>query len=295
MAVKLDAREIVDLRPSKNSDARIGAFLTDGLARSRADEVRAKQISEQAQRATSVWTHLVDFQARDWPAHMASLFMKEAAYFQTLEASGDERWQKLAQLRQVVQDRAKVALKRFPLEFEQACEEARLNLDTTSRHPRYTIRNFIRIEVDEDHLQARVTPRNGERRDIPTDVPAIVQHLVDQNHRLFEREFRPTKFLHALLTAYQAALREDTREGELLFGEEIPLRRVTNRMSKNLSRFSADEFNVDLATAIRQNQLTVDGYRLHVSQTRNTRQGMLLYGMDESGYVGLIKFSKDKT
>ena len=75
-------------------------------------------------------------------------------------------------------------------------------------------------------------------------------------------------------------------------GEEIPLRRVTHRMSKNLTRFASDEFNIDLATAVRENELTIEGYQLHLAHTRNTRQGMLLYGMEGSGYVGFISFRK---
>lgn len=268
-------------------------FLIEGLARSRSEEVRARQTAERAQRATSVWSQLLDYQAKGWPAHIASLFIREAAYFHSLENSGDERWTMLGQLRKDAHDGAKAALRRFPADIERACDEAHLKLDSSSRHPRYTIRNFIRIEVDDDRVQAKITPRDGDRVDIPVDVPAVVQHLVKESTRLFEREFDSTRFLRSLLTAYQAALREESRENEpRKFGEEIPLRRVIHRMSKNLSHFKLDEFNIDLATAIRQDQLTVDDHRLHVGQTRNTRQGMLLHGMEESGYVGFISFRK---
>ena len=277
-----------------NDDAEIRAFLSEGLSVSRAAEVRAKQLAEKAQRATSVWTQLTDFYTKRWAAHLASLFIREAAYFHSLENSADERWPTLAGLKKDSLERTKAALRKFPADFEHACNEAKLKLDSTSRDPRYTIRNFIRIEVDEDSLQARVTPRDGERVDIPVDVPAIIEHLVAEDARLFQRDFDASRFLKSLLTAYQAALREDTRESEPRGSgdERIPLRRVTARMSKNLSRFRLDEFNVDLATAIRENHLTVDELQLQFFHTRYERQGLLLYGMEGSGYVGFISFRK---
>ena len=76
------------------------------------------------------------------------------------------------------QEDARKAVRRFPADFEQACEEAKLKLDSASRHPRYTVRNFIVIEVDENRLQTKITPRDGELLEMPTDVKAIVQHLV---------------------------------------------------------------------------------------------------------------------
>jgi hypothetical protein len=105
---------------------------------------------------------------------------------------------------------------------------------------------------------------------------------------LFGRDFDTDKFLKSLLTAYQAALREDNRE----VGDDIPFRRVIHRMGKNLARFALDEFNVDLAQAVKQNKTVVDGHQLHLGHTRNTRQGMLLNELEGSGYVGFIAFRK---
>jgi len=109
-----------------------------------------------------------------------------------------------------------------------------------------------------------------------------------EDRRLFERDFDSDKVLKSLLTAYQAALREDSRD----VGEDVPLRRVIHRMGKNLARFALDEFNVDLAQAVKQNKTVVEGHRLHLGHTRNTRQGMLLYELEGSGYVGFIAFRK---
>jgi hypothetical protein len=144
------------------------------------------------------------------------------------------------------------------------------------------------VEVDEAKLSARVTPRDGTPTTIPCDIPAIAEHLAREDRRLFERDFDSDKVLKSLLTAYQAALREDSRD----VGEDVPLRRVIHRMGKNLARFALDEFNVDLAQAVKQNKTVVEGHRLHLGHTRNTRQGMLLYELEGSGYVGFLAFRK---
>jgi hypothetical protein len=64
-------------------------------------------------------------------------------------------------------------------------------------------------------------------------------------------------------------------------------------MDKNLNHFSADEFNVDLARLVGEGRVDIEGRRLHLNHTRNARQGMLLRGMEEGGYVGFISFKRD--
>jgi hypothetical protein len=195
----------------------------------------------------------------------------------------------LEKLQTTAEQEARTALKRFPADLDSACAAAGVPLDRTSRHPRYTIRNFIVVEIDEAKLSARVTPRDGTPATIPADIPAVVEHLAREHRRLFGRDFDSDKFLKSLLTAYQAALREDDRD----VGEDVPLRRVIHRMAKNLARFALDEFNVDLAHAVKDNKSVVEGHRLHLGHTRNTRQGMLLYELEGSGYVGFIAFRKN--
>jgi hypothetical protein len=76
-------------------------------------------------------------------------------------------------------------------------------------------------------------------------------------------------------------------------GDNIPLRQVTNRLSKNLNKFSADEFNVDLADVVKRNLLEINDHRIELVQTRFPRQGMLLHGLEDGGYLGFISFKKD--
>src|SRR5205814_1154830 len=96
--------------------------------------------------------------------------------------------------------------------------------------------------------------------------------------------------LRSLHTAYAAVLRAEERPD----GDELPLRRVTNRLAKNLNRFAADEFNVDLSRLVQRGDLVIEGKRLHLNHTRDQRQGMLLHGLESGGYVGFISFKTEK-
>jgi len=266
----------------------VSEVLAEALALAKAEEVRARQAVERAQRAISVWGRLKDYKAKGWPAHIASVFYTEGAFFQSLKASHDPRLTQLETLQKASEEEARANLKRFPSDLDRECKAASIELERTSRHPRYTIRNFIEIEVDEAKLNTRITPRDGNIINVPTDIPAIVSQLAAEYRRLFQRDFDAEKLLKSLFTAYQAALREDGAQ----MGQDLPIRRVIHRLGKNLSHFNLDEFNIDLARAIKENKTSLDNYRLQLGHTRNTRQGMLLHEMEGSGYVGFISFRK---
>ena len=65
-------------------------------------------------------------------------------------------------------------------------------------------------------------------------------------------------------------------------------------MAKNLTRFAADEFNVDLSRLVQRGDLAVEGKRVQLNHTRDRRQGMLLHGLESGGYVGFISFKTEK-
>ena len=111
--------------------------------------------------------------------------------------------------------------------------------------------------------------------------------------RLFERPVDRDRFLRTLFNAYAAVIRADNaRQDE----DEVSLRRVMNRLDKNLKKsLSADEFNVDLANIVKSGNLTVDDRRMLLNHTRIPRQGMLLHELEEGGYQGFISFKKEQT
>src|SRR5262249_9797172 len=107
--------------------------------------------------------------------------------------------------------------------------------------------------------------------------------------RLFDRSLDSKRFLAGLRRAYRAVLKEEKRK----MGDEVPLRRVSNRLGKNWKSLSMDEFNVDLARIVKSGELAIEGERMHLNHTRDTRMGILLHGLEAGGYVGFISFKKE--
>ena len=197
----------------------------------------------------------------------------------------------MRELHRELQKRTQPAVGRIAREFPKAAREVGIDIDATSRHPSYTFnQGFLRLEMDELRYTAKISPRDGTDIVVGLDLALVVGTVRSEQARLFGREVDSVAFLRSLHTAYLAVLRAENRPE----GEEVPLRRVTNRLAKNLNRFAADEFNVDLSGLVQRGDLVVDGKRVHLNHTRDRRQGMLLHGLESGGYVGFISFKKEK-
>lgn len=256
----------------------------------RQQEDAARSQFEQAKRAREFWDELEDEVSAEHAAQVVFLLNKAEGYLSQLKVSGDPLGPVLDDIQKEAEERARAAAATFGRQFPEAVREAGMEIDSTSRQPRYTFkRGFIRIEVDERHLTANLAPRDGEEIVMGMDVGPLVERLKSEMARIFDRPLNQNAFLKSLYTAYTATLRVERRNE----GEEVPLRRVTNRLAKNLNRFAADEFNVDLARLIKSGSLVIENQRLHLNHTRNLRQGMLLHELEGGGYVGFISFKKE--
>ena len=241
---------------------------------------------QEAQRAEEVWKRLLEAQTKGRSAEIVNIFRKESDVFAPLRDAGDEAVPALEALYRTSEEDTRYTARRFDTLFPKACEAVGLQLDLGSRHPKYSIREFIQMIVDERKLEAQVTPRDANATTMPLDIDPLVMHLQAEIARLFETKRDPKRFLAGLRKAYEAVLREEKKSP----GDELPLRRVVNRLSKNRARFRYDEFNVDLGDAVRLGKTSIDKVQIHLNHTRDTRQGMLLHGLERSGYMGFISF-----
>ena len=244
---------------------------------------------EDARRGEEVWKRLVDAQRHGHSAQVVSVFRNASDVFAQLRERNDEAVPLLESLYRASEEKATDTARRFATLFPKACDTAGIEIDSRSRHPKYSIREFIQTLVDERKLETQVTPRDANSVTIPLDVDPLVAYLQTEVRRLFETKRDPKRFLAGLRKAYQAVLREEKKSS----GDELPLRRVANRLSKNLTHFRYDEFNVDLGNLVRSGETSIDKVRLHLNHTRDTRQGMLLYGLERSGYLGFISFKAE--
>jgi len=276
--------------PSRDREA-IDAILGDRLDAAKTARRAAAASLEVARNAEDTWQRMRDAVRAGHHAAIMHLFRREASLFSSLRSHSDPSVPFLEELYRSSEQAAREGARHFPSSFPSACAAQNIQIDTTSRHPRYTVKEFIEITVDDRALEATIVPRDGQSLTLPLDVDPIVERLRSETHRLFE-EMRDTKRLLAgLRKAYRAVLREEKKKA----GEELPLRRVANRLSKNWAHFKYDEFNIDLARIVREGTTTVDKDRLHLNHTRDTRQGILLHGLERSGYFGFISFKPGDT
>jgi hypothetical protein len=266
-------------------------LVKENAARACGQVERARQQLEYAQRARSFWDDLLASLERGHSAHALLLLRREAEFLRELQTTDEPTVRRLRELGSELREQTRSSASRIAREFPPAARDAGIQIDSTSRHPTYTFQQgFLRLEMDERNFTAKVVPRDGNPIVVGLDLSLVVETIRSEQARLFERQIDPQAFLRSLHTAYTAVLRAEGRSE----GDEVPLRRVTNRMVKNLNRFAADEFNIDLSNLVQRGELVVDGKRVHLNHTRDRRQGMLLHGLESGGYVGFISFKTEK-
>ena len=189
----------------------------------------------------------------------------------------------------------------YPKELERACKRAGLSLDKTSRHPIYTF--------DKGFFELRIRPKekailsNSERKcsEFFPDIAVAVEEVQKHHARVFDRVFDGESFLKKLRSEYLHVLQE---EG-LVDGAPVSLRQVArNMMASQESAESGtrgkrrpkgqqpDEFLVDLSRLINAGLLEIDGRRLELQQTDDSKQGMLLHDVPIPWYVGSVRFKE---
>jgi len=177
---------------------------------------QARLALEAAERSKAFWDVLVGHLAKGELGSILLHLERHRDYVRSLRADDDPISAELESLQNESHAAVVATAKTLGRTFPEAAREAGLVIDSSSRHPRYTFRNgFVRIELDEKRLVAKLQSREGEEREYGLDLELIVGVLRDEISRLFEREFKPEPFLRSLHTAYSAALRaEDLAEGE---------------------------------------------------------------------------------
>ena len=268
--------------------------VTRQLIEQKAEQARAitKTLAadlERARRDEQAWARLLNASRRRLRATLVSVLREYCDTFSYMRDNNETQARLIKSLYQESCEQATKTARQFAALFPRACSAADITLDSTSRHPKYSIREFIHTTVDDRALQATITIRDAGSSIVPLDIDPIVIQLRQEVDRLFDTQRDPERLLDRIRTAYEAILRVEQRPP----GYALPLRRVANRLSKNWTHFRYDEFNVDLGNIARSRGTTINGYRLRLDQTRDTRQGMLLYGLERSGYIGFVSFKPE--
>ncbi len=261
------------------------------LERARRQESSLRRQLEQAVKTGRFWEDLAGSLQREHFAHALFALRRDLAFLRDLEVTDGAPTQGLRLLQRQLQQQARSSVVNVARDFPARVRECGIRIDSMSRHPHYTFnQGFLRVEIDERNVTARVVPRDGNEIVVGLDLDLVVATLCSERARIFDRKTDAQSFLRSLFTAYAAVLRTEKRSE----GDAVPLRRVANRLAKNLNRFAMDEFNVDLSRLVQRGDTLVDGKRLHLNHTRDRRLGMLLNGLESGGYVGFISFKNER-
>lgn len=192
----------------------------------------------------------------------------------------------LDDLREDLRSRLKELARAWPSEFAAALDDEGLEPDRGSRHPTYTFMSgFLSIQVDERKLSVRLDTRNGPQRLLPLDPVLVAGEVRQTRQRLLDRDFDADAFLSELLAAYHAT----GSETDAASGEEQRLPAVLERLSKDQER-PGDEVLIDLGRLLQQGTPEHEGRKLRLGHTRRDKDGVLVPGFENGGYLGFIAF-----
>jgi len=147
-------------------------------------------------------------------------------------------------------------------------------------------KGFFRLEIDESKRLAKLSNYEGRLAEISADIEAVVEVILREHERIFGRPYDGNKFLKQLRMQYKAVIKKES----LKDGESVPIRHITRRLGKNKKGFRTDEFLIDLSRLTVKGPFDIDNRKLDLQQTKDTNQGMLLFGAEKRGYIGFIKF-----
>jgi hypothetical protein len=244
---------------------------------------------EEATRVENLWNEYLNFISKGWVMHLLALVEKEAPTFKKMRADSHPVIPTLEEAYRIAKDESERIIRRYPAFLEEACRKANLSLDSDSPHPHYTLMSkFFHLEIDDRKKTARLSDHEGRLAELPADVDPVVETVLREHKRIFDRPFDGKKFLKRLRLQYKAIVKKQNQQD----GASIPIRHITHRLGKNVKGFRTDEFLVDLSHLAERGPIEIDGRRLDLQQTKDINQGMLLHGTAARGYIGFVVFKE---
>jgi hypothetical protein len=246
------------------------------------EEVQARSARAKTEfQAAEKVRKLVEAVAEAWPtrpALAAALLSKESDALEALPADDQVR-RDLRELWTAAQTAAKAAASDLVRVIPQGLESKGLHIDSESRHPRYSVAShLVELEIQTDKMVGLIRPRHGDVIKEPLDPAAVIERVAAEHARLVERPFDAAAFHKGI----EAAIRKSGKAGDA-----VPVRKIAQAMVTS-GKPKLDEFAVDLGRLLShdeyENQPT-----LKVNHTRDVDRGLLLFGLEQGGYVGSME------
>ena len=232
------------------------------------------------------WQPLLEADKSRNCAQIALISRREASIIDEIRNSNTEQWTMLESYFRKAEEMTEKTARHFSTLFPKACEKSKIIIDSNSRHPEYKIHKFIQTSVDEQNLTVRIKPRDGNSAHMPLDINSIVKHLQSEIKRLFITKRGSKTFLKGLKAAYYRVIRKE----KMNKGVPVKIHLVIKEFLCKNKKYGRDEFNIDLSVRIQSKDTIIDDVRLNLGHTRNSNQGILLYNLEQNGYVGFINF-----
>lgn len=197
----------------------------------------------------------------------------------------------LEKIKKIASEESISKMNKFPILFEEACKSKGIVFDWDSRFPRYNFYNgFLRLDVIESKGLARLSCTEGILGEVPADIELIIELILGQFKRLFERPFNPERFLKKIRNQYLAIIKKENATD----GSSIHIRKITSRLGHNEKGFKNDEFTVDILKLLKSKCVDIHGKRLSLQQTKDTAKGLFIPG-EFGGYVGFVQFTESNS
>lgn len=252
--------------------------LEKALGRASAEAASLKERLQAVERLRKLLDGVVAAQ-ENRPALTLQLLEKDRAAIE--EAATDEEREVLRQLWTECAERTQQASRDAVKTFPARLEARHLAIDPSSRHPRYSVDNrLLDVELDARKHVAVIRPRHGDPVREALDPEAVADRVKAERDRLLERPFDAKAFMKKL-TAAHATLSKPKKGAP---PPTVMVRDLAAQMAKP-AKPKLDEFAVDLGRLLTQGEAA---HGLQANHTRDTDKGLLLYGLEQGGYVGSI-------
>ena len=196
---------------------------------------------------------------------------------------------RFAQLEADLEEQVKSNLKETAQLFPAALADHGIELDSTSRDPKYTVAGrYITATFDKTKPAAYVQVRGEKRRNLPPDPRGVANKVAEEHARLFEREVDPQQTLDRLENGWRKARSEGS-------SPSVPIMQVLKALAKDEEGFVRDEFIVDIAKLLKDSESSTESKGLKLDHTRDDKQGFLLPGLENRGYFGYVSFETDRS
>src|SRR5947209_14867127 len=187
----------------------------DAVAASGREREDAQRRLEEARLALEVWERVQD-DLRAGHYADALLAIKETGD-PPVVLDGSHSHRDLAEaLRTTLDANAREATTRFGKDFPSLARAGGLEIDRTSRHPKYTLmQGFVRVDLDERRHVVTNRPRDVAPIRVGADAALVADRVAAEIRRISDRPLDADALARSIHTAYVAVLRRENRpDGE---------------------------------------------------------------------------------